>query len=154
MASHGQGESVCLPPPPFHLPAQPCSSILHLVRVAEQPYLSGFQQVFLSRAGGGFYVCTCKSFENMKSSKKKCTPEYVLLEGFCPFPIWIGKYAAWQNVLLSTKINVVPSGLGHVINIYTSDWLFIWATCMKKINFSLKFMLIQNIVEKAVLQRF
>lgn len=76
-----------LPAPPsfFHLPTQPVSSILHLVRVAEQPRLSGFQQVSLSRAGRGFYVCTCKSFANMKSSKR--TPEYVLLEGFCPFPV-------------------------------------------------------------------
>lgn len=101
MASHGQGESVCLPawlppppllpPPLFHLPSQPVSSILHLVRVAEQPRLSGFQQVSLSRAGGwvvggvGVYVCTCKSFANMKSSEN--APHWICSAwGVLPIP--------------------------------------------------------------------
>lgn len=54
----------------FHLTTQPVSSILHLVKVAERPRLSEFQQVFLSRKGGEFYMRTCKSFLNMKSLKR------------------------------------------------------------------------------------
>lgn len=61
-----------LPPPPssFHLTTQPVSSIPHLVKVAERPRLSEFQQVFLSSKGGELYVRTCKSFLNMKSLKR------------------------------------------------------------------------------------
>ena len=106
MASHGQGESVCLPacppllpllpPPLFHLPSQPVSATRHLVRVSEQPRLCGFKKVSFVCAGvcgcvcvcvcgGGGYVCTCKSFANMKSSEN--APHWICSAwGVLPIP--------------------------------------------------------------------
>lgn len=87
----GEWTCVCLPPLPS--PFLPAPHILllrytaqHLVWVAKkQTRLSGFQQVPLSRAGRGVYVCTCKSFANMKSSETLLLNMFCL-RSFCPFP--------------------------------------------------------------------
>lgn len=75
-----------------------------------------YQKVGCVCKGGG---STCKSFANMKSSKYN--PECVLLEGFHPFLLWIGKYAVWQNAPLPAKAAILPTGLGWVIKFYTFD---------------------------------
>lgn len=130
MASHELGKSVCLPatplhptaatsplPPFFHLTTQPVYSVLHLVA---QPCLSRFQQVSLSRAGRGGVMCVPAS-HLQTWSPQNAPPEYVLLEGFCPFPVWMGENAARQNGLLSAKRATQATGLEHLINVYTFD---------------------------------
>lgn len=145
MASHGQGESVCLPPPPPFLLPSPHHNLSPPSRIWLESLSSrtclGFNKSLYQEqvGGGGGDVCTCKSFANMKSSKR--TPEYVLLDRFCPFPIWIGKYAAWQNGLLSPKGAIWPTRPGacdKCLHFWLStrtcrkNRLFIWATCIKK----------------------
>lgn len=113
VALHRRGGSVCPTPPTCLL--HTASGWSH--QAAALVWVS--TSLFIKSRWWGCYVCTCKSFENMKSSK--CNPECVLLEGFCPFPVWIGKYAARQNGLLSAKAAVLPAGLGQVIKFYTFD---------------------------------
>lgn len=147
MASHGQGESVCMPPPPpfpSSIPLHNLSppSCIWLESLSSRTCLGFNKSLYQEQVGvvgGGGYVCTCKSFANMKASKR--TPEYVLLDRFCPFHIWIGKYAAWQNGLLSAKGAIRPTRPGACDN-FLHFWLsartcrknrlFIKATCLKK----------------------
>lgn len=149
MASHELGKSVCLPachplpstttattsplPPFFHLTTQPVYSILHLV---EQPCLSRFQQVSLSRAGRGFYVCTCKSFANMKSSKR--TSWICSAWGVLSIPClnrWICSMAKWPPVC--QKSHPRPGAFDKCLHFWLSNrsygknWAFIWITSKK-----------------------
>lgn len=125
--------SPCPPPPPpppsQHLNLSPPSACIWLVAV--QPRLSGFQQVSLSWAGWGGFMCVPAS-HLQTWSPQNAPPEYVLLEGLCPFPVWIGKYAAWQNGLLSANGSILPTGPGacdkclHVwlsTRIYGKNWV-------------------------------
>lgn len=152
MASHGQGESVCLPawlpPPPFFLLPSSISphnlsppSCIWLESPSSRACLGFNKSLYREQVGGWWggwgFMCVPASHLQTWSPQKTRPTEYVLLEGFCPFPVWIGKCAAWQNGLLSAKRAIPPTGLGRVINVYTFDchlgvrgknWLFIWAT--------------------------
>lgn len=140
MASHGQGESVCLPPASFfHLPTQPVSSILHLVRVAEQPRLSGFQQVSLSRAGRRFlcvYLQVICKHEVLKTHPWICSAWGVL-----PIPRLNGQIcnmAKWPPVCQRSHPTHRPGACDKCLHFWLStrscgkNWLFIWITRIKK----------------------
>lgn len=119
MASHGQGKSVCLPLPlPSPISLHNLSPPACIWSLSSRACL-GFNKSLYREQVGGFMCVPASHLQTW--SPQNAPGEYVLLEEFCPFPIWIGKYAAWQNGPLSAKGAIQPTGLGHVINVYTFD---------------------------------
>lgn len=123
----------------FHLTTQPVSPRLHLVRVAGQPRLFGFQQVSLSRAGRGV-LCVHLQIIWKHEVLKNAPSEYVLLEGFCPFPVWIEKIcsmAKWPPVCQRRHPSPRPGACDKCLHFWLStdsygkNYPFIWTTCIK-----------------------
>lgn len=128
MASHGLGKSVRLPatlPPPLpDLPSPPSSISPHNLSTPSCIWLSSraclsFNKSLYQEQVGGFMYVPASHLQTW--SPQNAPPEYVLLEGFCPFPVWIGECAARQNGPLSAKRATLPTDLEHVINVYTCD---------------------------------
>lgn len=129
MASHGQGKSVSPhhhrrrrrrhPPTPSISPHNLSTRACIWLESLSTRACLGFNKSLYREQVGGFMCVPASHLQTW--SPQNAPPEYVLLEGFCPFPVWIGKYAAWQNGLLSAKGAILPTGLGHVINVYTFD---------------------------------
>lgn len=145
MASHGQGKSVCLPPsfPPSFLPSSISPhnlsppSCIWLESLSSRACL-GFNKSLYREQVGGFYVCTCKSFANMKSSKRTswiCSAWRVL-----PIPCLnrqICSMAKWPPVCQRSHPTHRSGACDKCLHFWLStwsygkNWLFIWITGIK-----------------------